>query len=58
MIPPLILYTNDAGDPCVKNWSIKDLRAGYDRAEAENDDILYLAIMSEFERRNLKVINP
>lgn len=58
MIEPLILYTNDAGDPCVKNWTVEELLAGYYKAEAENDDSLYCAIMAEFERRNLKVIDP
>ncbi len=43
---PLVAWTND------------QLRAGYDYAEARNDDILYMAIMQEFERRKLQVVDP
>lgn len=52
------LYVNGAGDSCLKNWTVDELRAGYEKAEETNDDIFYLAIMAEFERRNLQVIDP
>lgn len=52
------LYTNKAGDSCLQNWTVDELRAGYDIAEQAGDDIFYLAIMAEFERRNLMVVDP
>lgn len=54
----LSLYVNAAGDSCLQNWTPEELQAGYFIAEKNNDDILYLAIMAEFERRGLVVKDP
>lgn len=54
----IVLYVNSNGDSCLQNWTAEELRQGYFKAEESNDDIFYLAIMAECERRNLRVIDP
>jgi hypothetical protein len=51
----MTLWTNSTGDPCVKNWTDQELMRGFRKAEETGDDILYLAVMSEVERRRLKI---
>lgn len=54
----MTLYTNAKGDSCVRNWTPDELMAAFKVAEETNDDILYLAVMSEVERRGLRIVDP
>ena len=52
------LYVNSKGESFLQSWTDDELRKGYDVAESEGDDVFYMALMSEFERRRLCVKDP